>query len=59
MIRNGCDVFSIQKMLGHSTLAITKRYSQLADTDVQDKHRMFSPGDRVMSLNRHGRKRLR
>lgn len=59
MIRNGCDVFSIQKLLGHTTLAMTRRYSQLADTDVQDKHRLFSPGDRVASLNRQGRRRLR
>jgi len=58
MIRNGWDVFSVQKLLGHSTLAMTKRYSQLADTHVQDKHRLFSPGDRIACLNQHGRRRL-
>jgi integrase/recombinase XerC len=46
-LRNGGDTFSLQKVLGHSTLVMTRRYSELADTDVADKHRVFSPADRL------------
>ncbi len=48
-LRNGGDVFSLQKVLGHRTLTMTRRYSELADTDIQDKHRLFSPADRLSS----------
>jgi len=58
-LRAGGDVFSLQKMLGHSTLTMTRRYSELADSDVQDKHRLYSPGDRLELKESAGRKRLR
>jgi integrase/recombinase XerD len=47
MLRNGADVFTVQKLLGHSTLMMTRHYSQLADRDVQEKHRLYSPSDRL------------
>lgn len=59
-LRNGGDVFSLQKMLGHSTLTMTRRYSELADSDIIDKHRLFSPADRLQSAKQtKGRKRLK
>jgi len=57
-LRNGGDVFSLQKLLGHSTLDMTRKYAELSQTDVQDKHRLYSPADRLQSANKgSGRKR--
>jgi integrase/recombinase XerD len=60
-LRNGGDAFSLQKLLGHSDLAMTRRYAELAQADVVAKHRACSPGDRFLSAVRgtQGRKRLR
>ena len=59
-LRNGGDVFSLQKLLGHSDLTMTRRYAELSQTDVQEKHRQFSPADRLQPAKTgQGRKRLR
>lgn len=58
-LRAGGDVFSLQKILGHADLTMTRRYTELADTDVQDKHRQFSPADRLRQPETDKRKRLR
>lgn len=44
-LRRGGDTFTLQKIFGHSTQHMTRRYCELADQDVQDKHRLFSPAD--------------
>jgi site-specific recombinase XerD len=44
---NGGDVFSLQKILGHSSLEMTRRYVNLAFGDVKEKHRQFSPMDNL------------
>ena len=46
-IKNGGDAFSLQKILGHSTLDMVRVYVGLADTDVRQLHRKFSPMDRM------------
>lgn len=46
-IRNGGDAFSLQKILGHSTLDMVKVYVGLADQDVAVLHRKFSPMDHM------------
>ncbi|MFC2058330.1 tyrosine-type recombinase/integrase [Chloroflexota bacterium] len=46
-LRNGGDPFSLQKKLGHSSLAMTRRYSELADSDVRAAHLKYSPADRL------------
>ena len=47
---NGCDVFSLKKALGHSTLKSTARYIAFSTADIQQ---MPSPSD--FRGNRHGR----
>jgi integrase/recombinase XerD len=46
-IKNGGDAFSLQQILGHSTLEMVKIYVGLADNDVAHLHRKFSPMDRM------------
>ena len=46
-LRSGGDVFSLQKLLGHSDLTMTRRYCELSDTDALTRHRLHSPGDRL------------
>ncbi len=58
-LRNGGDVFSLQKLLGHSSLDMTRKYAELSHTDVQDKHKMCSPADRLRPRKQTaGRRRL-
>lgn len=58
MLRNGADVFTVQKMLGHSSLQMTRHYSKLADADVSAKHRLYSPSDRLQHIH-VGRKKIK
>ncbi len=44
-LRNGGDVFSLQKILGHEDLSTVKLYMHLVDADVVKKHRLYSPID--------------
>jgi integrase/recombinase XerD len=47
-LRAGGDVFSLQYMLGHSTLAMTQRYLQSLDAgDAFKAHQRFSPLDNI------------
>lgn len=41
-IREGGDVFSLQRMLGHSTLEMTRRYVRLNTADLQAKHQLHA-----------------
>lgn len=48
-LANGGDVFSLQRILGHSpsSLQVTRRYVQLLDDDLRAVHRRVSPVDRL------------
>jgi len=46
-IENGGDPFSLQRILGHSTQAMTSKYINMARSNVKAQHDRYSPGDRV------------
>ncbi len=46
-LRNGGDLISLQKILGHTTLEMVKVYLHLVDSDVSAMHRQYSPMDRL------------
>jgi len=52
----GGDVFTLQQILGHTTLEMTRRYVTLASTHISMQHRKFSPMDRWGLPNTNGRR---
>jgi len=44
---NGGDIFSLQKILGHSSLASVRVYLNLFDADIKKQHLRFSPVDNL------------
>jgi integrase/recombinase XerD len=47
LLRNGVDPFTVQAILGHATLDMTRHYVRLADTDVENKMKSFSPAEQL------------
>ena len=44
---NGSDVFTLQQILGHSTLEMVRHYVNLASSHIAIQHKKFSPLDRL------------
>ena len=52
-------MFSLQRILGHSTLDVVRIYVNMSDVDVKACHRSFSQADNMDLTRRSLRKRLR
>lgn len=51
-IHNNGDVFRLQKMLGHSTLDMTRNYVNLFAVDLKEGFDEYSPLDRMVRKRR-------
>jgi site-specific recombinase XerD len=47
MLRNGANAFSVQVLMGHSDLTMTRRYCKVAEADVAETHRRCSPASNL------------
>ncbi|MCG7386856.1 tyrosine-type recombinase/integrase [Paenibacillus sp. ACRRY] len=52
-IRNGAGAFHLQKALGHTTMAMTKRYVALVDEDLKAEHARSSPVHKLVPSKRN------
>ncbi len=46
-LRAGGNVFALKEILGHTDLNMTNRYVALAQVDLSNAHRLYSPGDNL------------
>jgi len=54
LLKNGMDLATLQSLLGHSSVEVTRHYIQLLDNDLLIEHAKSSPID---NLKQSGRKR--
>lgn len=46
-LRNGGDIFTLQKLMGHADLQVLRRYLHQVDSDLQRGHQEHGPVDRM------------
>jgi hypothetical protein len=44
-LRSGGDLFTLQSLLGHSSLDVVQIYARVSGMDVENMHRKASPAD--------------
>lgn len=42
-LQNGGDLFTLQRQMGHSDLQMTKRYTEISDSQISKSHSAYSP----------------
>jgi integrase/recombinase XerD len=51
-LRNGCDLISLQRLMGHSDLTVLRRYLAQTEADLSAAHRRASPVDALLDGRR-------
>jgi site-specific recombinase XerD len=51
--RKGTNILSISRLLGHSSIEVTKRYIAVGNEDLQKAHALASPADLLLSINKY------
>lgn len=46
-LRNGMNVYALQRIMGHSDLSVLRRYLALVDDDLREAHQQFGAVDRM------------
>jgi integrase/recombinase XerD len=46
-LRNGMDIVTLQRLMGHTSLAIITKYLKLVTQDLQESHRKFGVVDNL------------
>ncbi|RKL62997.1 site-specific integrase [Thermoanaerobacteraceae bacterium SP2] len=54
-LRNGGDAFTLQRLMGHTDMEMTKRYLKFSQTDLQNAHQTASPLNRLLPKKRRVR----
>jgi len=47
-LRNGTDICSLQRLMGHSDLTVLRRYLKQTEADLQEAHRTAGPADNLL-----------
>ncbi len=58
MLRNGTDIRTLQKLMGHASVRILLRYLNLANEEAIETHRVNSPADKHFALRQAGARRM-
>lgn len=45
---NGMDIFTLMRIMGHADISTTRKYVQVSDEDVREKHNMYSPLQKII-----------
>ena len=51
MLRNGVDIFSLQKLMGHADIQILRRYLQQTEEDIRTAHRLGGPVNNLLGID--------
>jgi site-specific recombinase XerD len=54
-LRNGMDVFALQRLMGHADLTVLRRYLAQTDEDLKLAHRKHSPAESLGRASKGGR----
>lgn len=58
-LKGGGDAFSLQRILGHQDLSMTRRYVRLLQDDIRQAHEKATPVNRLQQLGRRAPRVLR
>ena len=50
MLRSGVDIFSLQKLMGHSDIQILRRYLQQTEEDIRLAHQLGGPVNNLLGF---------